>query len=258
MDQSDSCIIRHFSHYASLSDEEKRLLNALEYAPTKVAAGQVLWQEGQAAQEFCTIRSGWAFTYRHLEDGGRQIIDVYLPGDIVGLREFAFSQRLTGLAMIDSGVICRFPHHRLLELFRQSILLTTIMFAISSRHQAQLTERLVNLARRNAFQKLCHFLYEMHYRLERIGESNNGRFRLPLTQEQLADTLGLSAVHVSRTFSTLSEEGLVFRQRQWVEIPDLEALKRACIFDGCYLDDSIGSFGFQPATDEQPSTPATG
>ncbi|MDT9694175.1 cyclic nucleotide-binding domain-containing protein, partial [Streptomyces sp. P9(2023)] len=85
-----------------------------------------------------------------LENGDRQILEVFLPGDIIGLREFAFSQRLENVRMISDGVICHFPHKRMLEVFRESLSLTSVMFAIASRQQALLTERLVNLARRSA------------------------------------------------------------------------------------------------------------
>ena len=239
MTNHDSCIIRHFSHYCRLSEQDKALLHELEESPRDVRAGEVLWQENEQATEFCTVSRGWAYSFRNLGDGSRQILEVFLPGDIIGLREFAFSQRLAGVAMIDDGVVCHFPHRRLLDIFRQSTTLTAVLFSISSRQQALLTERLVNLARRTAHQKLAHFLYEMYVRLDQTGAATDGRFRLPLSQEQLADTLGLSAVHVSRTFSAFREEELVLRERHKVTLPDPEALANVAEFDACYLNDSV-------------------
>lgn len=239
MEEDKSCIIRHFSHYCSLTEEEKQLLDSLEQSPTDIKAGALLWEVGASADEFCTIRSGWAYSFRHLENGDRQILEVFLPGDIIGLREFAFSQRLDSVRMITDGVICHFPHRRMLEIFRQSLTLTSVLFAISSRQQALLTERLVNIARRTAKQKMAHFLHEMYLRLRQTNRDIGGQFRLPLSQEQLADILGLSPVHVSRTFSALNEEGLVFRDRHHVTIPDLDALATEGEFDDCYLTDSV-------------------
>lgn len=239
MGQEKSCIIRHFSHYCSLNEDEKQLLSNLEESPSEIKAGTLLWQMGDSADEFCTLRSGWAYSYRHLENGDRQILEVFLPGDIIGLREFAFAQRLENVRMINDGVICHFPHNRMLELFRQSLTLTSIMFAIGSRQQALLTERLVNIARRSARQKMAHFLHEMYLRLRQTNDDISGQFRLPLSQEQLADILGLSPVHVSRTFSALSEDGLVFRDRHNVTIPDLDALSAEGEFDAAYLTDNV-------------------
>ncbi|QNI01555.1 Crp/Fnr family transcriptional regulator [Halomonas sp. SH5A2] len=239
MGQNKSCIIKHFSHYCSLSEDEKQLLISLEDSPTDIKAGTLLWEMGDPANEFCTLKSGWAYSYRHLENGDRQILEVFLPGDIIGLREFAFNQRLENVRMINDGVICHFPHRRMLELFRQSLTLTSVMFAIGSRQQALLTERLVNIARRSARQKMAHFLHEMYLRLRQTNDDISGEFRLPLSQEQLADILGLSPVHVSRTFSALSEDGLVFRDRHNVTIPDLDALSVEGEFDAAYLTDNV-------------------
>lgn len=239
VEDQDSCIIRHFSHYCTMTKEEKALLDELEQSPTEVKAGESLWEENDAAQHFCTLRSGWAYSYRHLENGSRQILEVFLPGDIIGLREFAFSQRLAGVRMIEDGVICCFPHHRIMSLFRQSLTLTTVMFAISSRQQVLMTERLVNIARRSARKKMAHFLLEMHQRLRQTGTGSGCNLRLPLSQELLADLLGLSSVHVSRTFTTLSREGLVHRERHDVVIPNLEALVGEAEFDDRYLVDNL-------------------
>ncbi|MGP9797779.1 transcriptional regulator, Crp/Fnr family [Halomonas citrativorans] len=239
MSEDQSCILHHFSHYCSLSTADKALLASLEESPTDITAGSLLWELGDPAGEFCTLKSGWAYSYRHLENGDRQILEIYLPGDIIGLREFAFSQRLESVRMITDGVICHFPHKRLLDVFRQSVPLTSVVFAITSRHQALLTERLVTLARRSARQKTAHFLYEMYLRLRQTNRHTDGQLRLPLSQEQLADILGLSPVHVSRTFSLLSEEGLVFRDRHNVTIPDLQALAAVGEFDDCYLNDDV-------------------
>lgn len=239
MDLQESCILRHFNHYCNLSEDDKALLRELEQSPTAVSAGGVLWHEGEEANEFCTISQGWGYSYRNLDDGSRQILEIYLPGDIIGLREFAFSQRLASVAMIDDGVICYFPHRRLLEIFRSSTTLTAVFFAIASRQQALLTERLINLARRTAQQKLAHFLYEMYQRLGQTGSVENGRFRLPLSQEELGDTLGLSSVHISRTFSFFREKGLVLRERHRITLPDPEALAKVAEFDGCYLNDNV-------------------
>lgn len=239
MTQEDSCIVRLFNNYCALSVEEKRLLHTLEESPIEVQAGQVLWQECDKASEFCTISKGWAYSFRNLGNGSRQILEIYLPGDVIGMREFAFSQRLTGLAMIDDGVICYFPHRRLTEIFRTSTKLTAVLFAITSRHQALLTERLVNLARRSAQQRLAHFIYEMYERLNQTSAVNGGHFRLPLSQEQIGDALGLTSVHVSRTFTSFREQELVLRERHRICLPNPKALAEVAEFDDRYLNDSL-------------------
>nr|WP_104201925.1 Crp/Fnr family transcriptional regulator [Halomonas saliphila] len=240
MDGKESCIVRHFSYYYELSEHDKSLLLALEQSPMAVETGTTLWEEGDEAKEFCTFKKGWAYSYRFLENGSRQLIELYLPGDIIGLREFAFSQRLAGVKMVEDGEVCFFPHQHLLDLFRRSFVLTSILFAIASRQQVLITERLVNLARRNARQKLAHFLLEISQRLSQTQTGSlSDSFHLPLSQELFADLLGLSPVHVSRTFSALHEAGLVHRERHHVTLHDLQALKREADFDERYLIDNM-------------------
>ncbi|WP_110686843.1 Crp/Fnr family transcriptional regulator [Salinicola aestuarinus] len=238
----DSCITRHFEHYRTLSKNDETLLASLEQSPSKVRADQILWQEGDSAREFCTLSRGWAYSFRHMEDGSRQILEIYLPGDIIGLREFAFKERLAGVAMLEDGVVCHFPHRRLLNVFRESLTLSAIFFAISSHQQALLTERLVNLARRSARQRLAHLIYEMYVRLERTRARDGNSIRLPLSQQHLGDALGLSSVHVSRTLTTFREEGLILRARQRIELPDPAALAREAEFADAYLNDGIAHF----------------
>ncbi|MEQ4538490.1 MAG: Crp/Fnr family transcriptional regulator [Billgrantia sp.] len=239
MSSEESCVVRHFRYYHPVSDEDIMLLARLEDSATPLRAGTVLWEERDEAHEFCTLKHGWAFSYRELENGTRQILEIYLPGDIIGLREFAFSQRLAGVQMVEDGEVCFFPHRHIVDIFRQSFTLTSILFAIASHQQVMITERLVNLARRNARQKLAHFLLEMIQRLRQTQADGSESFRLPLSQEILADLLGLSPVHVSRTFTALNDDGLVFRDRYQVQIPDLEALKQEAGFDDRYLIENM-------------------
>ncbi|QTP59584.1 Crp/Fnr family transcriptional regulator [Billgrantia antri] len=239
MDLDESCIVRHFNFYSPLSEEDKALLATLEDSASRVRAGTVLWEERDEAEEFCTLKAGWAFSYRELENGTRQILEIYLPGDIIGLREFAFTQRLAGVQMVEDGEVCFFPHCNLVNIFRQSFTLTSILFAVASRQQILITERLVNLARRNARQKLAHFLLEIYQRLKQTHAHGSDSIRLPMSQEILADLLGLSPVHISRTFTALSEDGLVIRNRHKVTLPDLEALTQEAGFDDRYLIENI-------------------
>ncbi|MWJ28838.1 helix-turn-helix domain-containing protein [Halomonas sp. ZH2S] len=242
MDYSDSCIVRHFDYYCALSPKDKKILAALEENPVEIARGTSLWQEGEDADEFYTLSQGWAYSYRYLENGARQILEVYLPGEILGLQEFAFTERLEGLAMIEDGIICPFPHQRMLELFNESLTLTAVMFAIASRQQALLSERLVSISRRSARQRLAHFLHEIFLRQRQTDPRGGSKMRLPLTQEQLGDLLGMSPVHVSRTFSVLNEAKLAYRNRHHVTIPDLKALAKEGGFDERYLDSDLTCF----------------
>ena len=231
-------VMRDLNVHGALTPEDKMLLLGLELKPRYMSAGEVLWEENDEANLFCLIKEGWAYSYRDLKNGSKQILKFYLPGDIVGLRDFGFSRRLASAAMINKGVVCLFSYQQLFELFGSPALSIGIM-ATAVRQQALLSERLIYLSQYAAHEQLAHFLYELYLRLKRIGAVEDNGFLMPLSQEQIGYALGMSSVHVSRTFSMLREEGLVFRDRQHVRLPDPEALAQLIEFNDSYIDEVL-------------------
>ena len=235
----DSCIVKHFKSYANLDHEDQRLLRSLEEGPRKWPKNSILWQQGDTSDSFCTIRKGWACSFRDMADGTRQVLDVYVPGDIIGLREFSFQTRITSVVMLNDAVLCSFPRKHLDSIFASSLMLCNLMFMIISRDQAILLERLVNLGRRSAREKLAHFLVELSYRLRRTNANVENHLSIPLTQNILGDALGLSAVHVNRTFQEFKQEGLMNTGNHHLELLDIKGLEAVAGFDAFYLEPSI-------------------
>lgn len=234
-----SCIIRHFQHYADLPDSDQALLDSLEKSPQRFSRNAVIWQQGQQSDHFFTVRSGWACSYRNMEDGSRQVLDIYVPGDVIGLREFAFRRRVSNLLVITESELCPFPKHRLSEVFEASRLLCNLFFLIAAREQAVLVERLINLGRRSAREKLAHFLLEMAYRLDKACVNVEDCNHLPLTQVLLADALGLSTVHVNRTLQELKQEGLVTLGPDGLTLRNRDGLVEVAGFDPEYLQEDV-------------------
>ncbi|PXX91630.1 Crp/Fnr family transcriptional regulator [Marinobacter vulgaris] len=238
-DSDDSCIVKHFESYAELDENSQQLLLSLEEGPEKWPKNTILWQQGDQSDSFYTLSKGWACSFRDLEDGTRQVLDVYVPGDIVGLREFSFRKRITSVVMLSDAELCAFPRHHLDHIFSSSLVLCSVMFMITSRDQAILLERLVNLGRRSAREKLAHFLVELSYRLLRTNAFVENHLSLPLSQSVLADALGLSAVHVSRTFQEFRQEGLLNTGNAHLELLDINGLQSVAGFDEFYLESPI-------------------
>lgn len=235
----DTVVFQTLIRQGALTAEDKALLLGLELNTKRVPSGEVLWHERADVDSFCVVKEGWAYSYRNLDNGSMQILKLYLPGDIIGLRDFGFPRRLAGVAMIDDGVISPFTHRQLFELLGRSPALAAGLMATGARQQAMLSERLVYMGRCDAHERLAHFLYELYLRLKRIGAVSDGSFTLPLSQEQIGDALGLSAVHVSRTFTMLRDEGLVERERQHVQLLDPTALAQRIDFNDAYLDEDL-------------------
>lgn len=140
---------------------------------------------------------------------------------------------------LSDAELCAFPKRHLIEVFSRSILLCNIFFMIASHDRAILLERLLNLERRSAREKLAHFVVEISQRLQRTNAVIKSNLHLPLTQELFADALGLSTVHVSRTFQELRSEGLVNTANSDIQLLDIEGLKSVAGFDAFYLEGII-------------------
>ena len=101
--------------------------------------------------------------------------------------------------------------------------------------EATLREWLANLGGRSAEQRVAHFFCEWHRRLRAVGLAGDGGCELPLTQQELGDTMGLSAVHVNRSLQALREKGLLTLRGRRLLIPDMKRLCAACDFRPNYL-----------------------
>ncbi len=235
MNSNSSCIIEQFGRLVDLTDKEKSLLRTLEKDPKHYASGDLICEAGSSAMCFFTLQSGWAYSTRVLADGQRQVLDIFLPGQLMGVRDIGFNRSLSDFVALTDVEACPFPQRRITEVFAESPRLTDLLFLVLGREHAMLTERVINLGRRPAAQRLAHFILEMKVRLNQFEEE----FELPLTQTIIGDALGLSSVHVSRTLKEL-------RQNQWmhfsdgvVTINDLDAMVDFSGFNRTYLDSLV-------------------
>lgn len=236
---TESCIAKHFTHFQTLSASDSELLETLEQDPVHFRKNTVVWHEHDEQSHFYTVKSGWACSYHNLEDGSRQVLDVFVPGDIIGLRECAFRHRLVSMAVLTDAELCPFPQERLGQVFAKSPRLANLFFVISATDQAILLQRLINLGRRSALKRIAHFLVEISERLARTCVPPNAGFQLPFSQAFMGDALGLSAVHVNRTFKVLKEHKLIGRRHNRIDVLDLDGLKEMAGFDPNYLEQDL-------------------
>jgi CRP-like cAMP-binding protein len=226
-----SCIAGQFKQLASLDKHQINLLDSLEKDVRKYPAGSMICEVGGEANWLYTLHEGWACSTRLLADGQRQVLDIFLPGQVMGLREIGFKRFQSDVTSLTEVEVCQFSRARLLEIFSESPRLADLFFLSMAREQAMFGERIVSIGRRPAAERLGHFLLELKTRLLHDTE-----FELPLNQSIIGDALGLSAVHVSRTLSFLKERNLVRVEKRRVSITDLEGLVDFSGFDRAYLD----------------------
>lgn len=226
------CILRQFEDLSRLDACEAQLLARLEENPRRYAAGELLAEAGRRSDCFFTVTEGWACAERVLEDGTRQVLDLFMPGQIMGLREIGFHRNLCDFRALTDVTACPFPRRHLTDIFDEAPRLSDLFFLVLAREQSMLVERVINIGRRSAAQRLAHFLVEISVRSRQSADC----LVLPLTQAVIGDALSLSAVHVSRTFQNLRELGLIETDNGAVRVCDLDALIDFGGFDRAYLE----------------------
>lgn len=166
------------------------------------------------------VGSGWAARYRLLSDGRRQIISMLLPGDLVqtggnesaeaGLPLTALTRvRLLNAKPLRTAADEGGPEHESLG---------QALAAMQTRSEGRLVDQIIRLGRQNGLERTAHIFAELHARMTAAGLCERDEFHMPLTQECLADVLGLSIVHVNRTLQQLRREGLIRLSHSRVKI----------------------------------------
>lgn len=227
---------RKLSAFMDFADSDAVEMSDVHRRRRNFAVGVDMIHQGQQDQSAFVLASGWACSYKILPDGRRQIIDFLIPGDFMGLQSIMFRNADHNIEPITPVQASEVKQRELLAAFERSPRLATAMLWAASRDQALLVEHLINLGRRNAAERMGHFLLEMASRLELVGLADHSGFACPLSQYLLADALGLSAVHVNRVLRELREGGLLTFQRGRVTFDDYHALVEFCGFDPTYLD----------------------
>lgn len=228
-------LVRKLSRFAAMEARERAALEALLDRPVAFPARTELFYEGERDCAAYVIAEGWVYSYKEVEDGGRQVVNFQLPGDFVGLRGMLLgvcdhaSATLTGCRLV---AIDRDRWERLLTDFPR--LGQAVLWAVAH-DESMLVEHLVNIGRRSAYMRTAYLLCEFGHRLRVLGQCQGNEFVCPVGQAILADALGLSVVHLNRTLRKLREHGLVVVRGNSLRVTDFQALVEATGFAGDYL-----------------------
>jgi CRP-like cAMP-binding protein len=232
----NSPLARKLGAFVALSDEDLDMLDRLHKRRRSFAAGVDMVHQGQVDQSAYILAKGWVCSYKLLPNGKRQIVDFQIPGDFLGLRSVLFrtaDHNIEPVTMVEASEVIITD---LLDAFATTPRLATAVLWAASRDEAMVVEHLVGIGRRNALERMAHYLLEFGARLKLVGLGTTDGYACPLSQFMLADALGLSAVHVNRILRQLREQGLLTFHRGRVTIHDFEGLVTLADFDKTYLD----------------------
>lgn len=226
---TESCLVAKLSRYAPLSERDKELLRAFEETEREFRKDQIVRRADAPVAEMFVVKSGWLASFSILADGRRQLLRLYYPGDIVDVIDIAADRAHADLKAITAAVLCPFEKSGLGPIFRSSPRLTSLLFAMAVRENAVLLDRLRAIGRFSAYERICYLLLEIAARLAETSDVSDG-FRLPLTQSDIADLLGLTNVYVSKTMSRMEKDDLVRRQGNRITIIDADRMAAICEF----------------------------
>lgn len=228
-------LVRKLLLHASLDEQDQKAILALPHAARQVEAGRYIVREGDKPTHCCLVVTGFAIRHKLVEGGGRQIVNIHLAGDMVDLQNSLLAVADHNVQTLTRTQAAFIPREALIELafdrpaVGKALWLETLVEASIAR------EWIANVGRRDARARIAHLLCEFAYRLNAVGLGEKSDYQLPMTQEQLADTVGLTSVHVNRTLKALDADGLTTRSNRAITINDWKRMAEAADFRSTYL-----------------------
>lgn len=252
-----TAVKRKLSVAVELSAEDLSALELLLSQRQFASAGIPLISERQTDRSAYAVLSGWAYRYRVFEDGRRQISRLFLPGDFIGLNAALLGLPEQPIAALSEMQLAKVDAAQLLENLQNRRSLWLAFLWSDTRDRFISEERVASIGRRSAYERLAHILVELYHRLELTGNAAEGKFTLPLTQDHLADLLGLTSIHVNRVLRRLKRDQLISVEGRVIELLSPERLHCVADYDPRYLMhrtvsvprgmDSIPSFAAGPS-----------
>jgi CRP-like cAMP-binding protein len=185
------------AHYVTLTASEKDALHALEEQERKFRRGASIRREHDNARELFIVKNGWLHSCALLGNGSRQIMRFHFPGDIVGLSSLAFGKSSDSITAVTDVTLCPFDKDKLASLFETQPRLAALIFTLSVAERVSLADRLASIGRTSARARVASLLCEIFSRLRIVEGADVTDFQVPLTQEEIGDAAGLTAVHVT-------------------------------------------------------------
>lgn len=229
-------LVSKLAYRVELSDVDQNALLSLPHRTRKVERHSYIVREREATTQSCLIISGFAIRHKIVVSGARQIVAVQMKGEMVDLQNSFLGVADHSVQMITQGEVAFIPREAIrdLALARPNVGLAILMDTLVD--GSIFREWIANVGRRDAHTRIAHLLCEFALRLQLAGLGEETEYELPMTQEQLADSTGLTSVHVNRVLKALQADGLIARaSSRAIKIGDWKKLASAGDFDSNYL-----------------------
>lgn len=228
-------MLRKFEQWHPLAPKERAAVLALPFTRRRLNAHDHLVWEGDRPQHTCLLLSGFAFRHKVAGNGGRQILSIQMKGDLLDLQNSMLGIADHNVQMLSSGEVALMPFEEVRKLAVRLPNIGMAMWYETLVEASIFREWILNIGRRDAHARIGHLLCEFAVRLEVAELGKQTEYELPITQEQLADAVSLTAVHVNRTLKSLEKDGYISRSKRRITISDWQKLARVADFQPNYL-----------------------
>lgn len=229
------CTLRACGMFKPITAEELAAINDIKKDHRSVPAGTEIIRAGEESPQLYTLYSGWAFRFKTLPDGRRQILNFLLPGDLLGLQAAMFDAALHGIEALTDVELCVLPRRDIWALFGNMPGLAFDVAWLGSREESIVDENLTSVGRRNAAERVAALIVALYKRAKLLGLIVDDSFAFPLTQQHIADALGLSLVHTNKTLAKLRRMGMFGRSNGTLHLINPRVLERVAQ----YFDEEV-------------------
>lgn len=228
--------VRKLEAFSPLSPGDEQALHDLALKrPRNCEARSDIISEGEDPKTVYLILEGWACRYKTLEDGRRQVLSLFVPGDLCDLHVYILEKMDHSIATLTPVRVALINPDELNEVTDAHPRVTRALWWESLVTAAIQREWLVSAGQRSSLEALAHLLCESYFRLRLVGLENDMTCPFPLTQADMADALGVTQPHISRTLSELHETGVVTLKRRRLIVHDVAGLRKLASFNPDYL-----------------------
>jgi CRP-like cAMP-binding protein len=220
------CPLRPLPGFKPARGGELAFISRRKVGQLRIAAGALVIGEGETSDRIFTLLTGWAFRFKSLPDGRRQILNILLPGDIVGLQAELLDAMPHGVEALTDVSLCAFARDTVWSVFRVHPPLALDLTWLAAHEERLVDDAILSIGRRTALERVAALLVHVYKRAAASGLLVDGAVPFPLTQVLIADALGLSVVHTNRTLQRLRRAGLADTAGGRLVLGDLKALRR--------------------------------
>jgi CRP-like cAMP-binding protein len=228
-------LVGAISRYAVLNDTDRACILALAIETKDIAPTKYLVREGQRPERCALILEGFSFRQKLTTGGQRAIVALQVPGDFTDLQNLYLNDSDHDVLALTSLRVAVIAIEDLQRLSVTRPAINKALWICGLVESSTFREWLLNIGRRDARGRVGHLLCEISARLEAAGLARELTYELPMTQEQLGDALGLTAVHINRVLKALEKDGLIQRRKRQITIADWRQLRHAADFNDRYL-----------------------